>query len=147
MVTDRCDLAIATYQRALDFAPGTGRLYGRIARCKLFHDDVEAAKSFNAKEPVIWVRETNDLIILGREGTDEEWQAAVARYEEEYGYNNSYQMAEIYADKGDVDKVFEWLENVARVKDPGGPWALIMPFFDEAKRDPRWPQYEAKFGL
>jgi hypothetical protein len=56
-------------------------------------------------------------------------------------------MAEIYADKGDVDKVFEWLENVARVKDPGGPWALIMPFFDDAKNDPRWTEYEARFGL
>jgi hypothetical protein len=73
------------------------------------------------------VRETNDLIILGREGADEEWQAAVARYEQEYG--------------------FEWLEHAARVKDPGGPGALIMPFFDEAKNDPRWQQYEAKFGL
>ena len=147
MVSDRCDLAVETYQRALTLSPGTGRFYGRIARCKLFADDIEAAKFFNAKEPVTWVRETNDLIILGREGTDEEWQAAVAQYEKEHGYGNSYQMAEIYADKGDVDKVFEWLEHVARVKDPGGPWALIMPFFDEARNDPRWPQYEAKFGL
>lgn len=147
MVTDRCDLAVATYQRALDFAPETGRFYGRIARCKLFQGDLAAAKVFNAKEPVIWVRETNDLIFLGREGTDEEWQAAVARYEGEYGYGNSYQMAEIYADNGNIDKVFEWLEHAARVKDPGGPWALIMPFFDEAKNDPRWQQYEAKFGL
>jgi hypothetical protein len=56
-------------------------------------------------------------------------------------------MAEIYADKGDMDKTFEWLDHTARVKDPGGPWALIMPFFDEAKNDPRWQEYEAKFGL
>ena len=46
-----------------------------------------------------------------------------------------------------MDKTFEWLDHTARVKDPGGPWALIMPFFDAAKNDPRWQEYEAKFGL
>ena len=147
MTSGRCDLAIDTYQRALNLAPDTGRFYGRIARCKLFQGDLEAATALNAKEPVVWVRETNELIILGREGTDEEWQAAVTKYEDEYGFGNSYQMAEIYADKGDLDKTFEWLDHAARVKDPGGPWALIMPFFDAAKKDPRWQEYEAKFGL
>jgi TolB-like protein/cytochrome c-type biogenesis protein CcmH/NrfG len=147
MVSGRCDLAIETYQRALNLAPDTGRFYGRIARCKLFQGDLKAAMTLNAREPVNWVRETNELIILGREGSIEEWQAAVTNYEAEYGFGNSYQMAEIYADKGDMDKTFEWLDHTARVKDPGGPWALIMPFFDEAKNDPRWQEYEAKFGL
>ena len=121
MTSGRCDLAIDTYQRALNLAPDTGRFYGRIARCKLFQGDLEAAKALNAKEPVIWVRETNELIILGREGPVEEWQAAVTKYEDEYGFGNSYQMAEIYADKGDMDKTFEWLDHTARVEDEAGP--------------------------
>ncbi len=147
MVTDRCDLAVETYERALSLSPDTGRFYGRIARCKLFEGDLEAAKIFNAKEPVTWVRETNDLIIEGRGGVTEAWLAAVADYESRYGFGNSYQMAEIYADLGDLDKTFEWLDHTARVKDPGGPWALIMPFFDEAKKDPRFNEYRAKLGL
>lgn len=147
MVRGRCDLAIETYQRALSLAPETGRIHGRIARCRLFQGNLAAAKEFNAKEPVLWVRETNELIFRGRESRGEEWQAAVAAYEQRYGYGNSYQMAEIYADSGDLDKTFEWLEHTARVKDPGGPWALIMPFFDKVKDDPRWREYEAKFGL
>ncbi len=147
MVSDRCDLAIETYQRALNLAPDTGRFYGRIARCKLFQGDLEAAAALNAREPVTWVRETNELIILGREGDADDWETAVASYEEEYGFGNSYQMAEIYADKGDLDKTFEWLEQTARVKDPGGPWALVMPFFNDAWKDPRWQDYTAKFGL
>lgn len=147
MASGRRDLAIETYQRALNLVPDTGRINGRIARCKLFQDDIAAAKTYNAKEPVTWVRETNDLIFLGREGPLEDWQTAVLDYEAEYGFGNSYQMAEVYADKGDLDKAFEWLDHTARVKDPGGPWALVMPFFDEAKKDPRWRDYEAKFGL
>jgi TolB-like protein len=147
MVSDRCSLAVDTYQRALTLAPDTGRFYGRIARCKLFQDDLAAAKTLNAREPVTWVRETNEIIFLGREGKTEEWKAAIDRYHQEYGMGNSYQMAEIYADRGDLDKTFEWLDMAVRVKDPGGPWALIMPFFDDARKDPRWQDYEAKFGL
>jgi adenylate cyclase len=147
MVSGRCDLAVETYQRGLSLAPDTGRFHGRIARCKLFQGDLEAAGTFNAKEPVVWVRETNDLILLGRSGAEKEWREAVVEYENRYSFGNSYQMAEIYADKGDLDKTFEWLDHTARVKDPGGPWALIMPFFDEARKDPRWQEYEARFGL
>ena len=147
MTSGQCDKAIATYEEALRMSPGSGRFYGRMARCKLFQDDLAAAKAFNAKEPVEWVRETNDLIIRGREGPSSEWQAAVADYEERYGYGNSYQMAEIYADAGDLDKVFEWLDQAARVKDPGAPWAMIMPFFEEAWKDPRFDAYRARFGI
>lgn len=147
MADNRCDEAIETYEQALRMSPESGRFYGRMARCRLFQDDIEAAKTYNAKEPVAWVRETNDLIIMGRENPKPAWEAAVAAYETEYGYGNSYQMAEIYADAGDLDKVFEWLDHAARVRDPGGPWALVMPFFEEAWQDPRFDAYRARFGL
>ncbi len=147
MAMGRCDDAIATYQRALNLAPGTGRFNGRIARCKLFAGDLEAAKAYNALEPTEWVRETNDLIIDGRADRGPEWQARIAAYEAKYSFGNSYQMAEIYADAGDLDKAFEWLGHTARVKDPGGPWAMVMPFFDAAREDPRWQDYLAEFNL
>ena len=147
MVTGRCDDAIATYQRALNLAPGTGRFNGRIARCKLFQGDLAEAQAYNALEPTDWVRETNALIIDGRSGHGPEWQARVAAYQAKYSFGNSYQMAEIYADAGDLDKTFEWLGHTARVRDPGGPWAMVMPFFEEAWEDPRWEDYVAEFNL
>jgi serine/threonine-protein kinase len=143
----QCDKAIVTYERALSMSPDSGRFYGRMARCRLFQNDIEAARRFNAQEPVAWVRETNDLIIMGRENPGAAWEAAVAAYEERYGFGNSYQMAEIFADAGDLDKTFEWLGHTARVRDPGAPWAMIMPFFEEAWRDPRFDEYRARFGL
>ena len=147
MASGRCNDAIATYQRALNLAPGTGRFNGRIARCKLFQGDFEAAKAYNVLEPTEWVRETNDLIIDGRTDRGPAWQARLAAYEEKYSYGNSYQMAEIYADAGDLEKTFEWLGHTARVRDPGGPWAMVMPFFAEAWEDPRWEDYLAEFNL
>ena len=95
----------------------------------------------------MWVRETNNLIFMGREGDRDEWRAAVKEYENRYGWGTSYQLAEIFADAGDLDSTFLWLGRAAEVKDPGGPWALVMPFFDEAKEDPRWADYRALFNL
>jgi serine/threonine-protein kinase len=147
MTSGQCAKAIETYERALSMSPDSGRFYGRMARCKLFQNDIEAARTFNAQEPVAWVRETNDLIITGRENPGAAWQAAVAAYEERYGFGNSYQMAEIHADAGNLDATFEWLDHTARVRDPGAPWAMIMPFFAEAWNDPRFDEYRARFGL
>ena len=147
MVAGRCDEAIETFERALSLAPEAGRLSGRIARCHLFQGDIEAAKTTNAREPVEWVRITNDLIIMGREDPGDAWRTAVADYEARYGLGNSYQLAEIYADAGDLDKTFEWLDSAVAVKDPGGPWALVMPFFEKARKDPRWQEYRASLGL
>jgi TolB-like protein len=147
MVSGRCKQAIEMYQHALSMSPDSGRLHGRMTRCSLLDGDLEAAKAYNVKEPVEWARETNAIIILGRENPGPEWQAAVADYETRYGYANSYQLAEIYADAGDLDKTFEWLDHAARVKDPGGPWALIMPFFEEAWSDPRFDEFRARLGL
>jgi len=31
--------------------------------------------------------------------------------------------------------------------EPGGSWALILPFFDEVRKDPRWQDYRGEFGL
>ena len=147
MVSDRCDLAIETYERALSLSENSGRLYGRIARCKFFQGDIEAAKTYNAREPVVWVRETNDIIFMGLESRTEEWLATVAEYEERYGLGNSYQMAEIYAAAGDLDNTFLWLGITKEVLDPGAPWALVIPFFGEARQDPRWQEYRASFNL
>ncbi len=147
MVSGRCEKAVETYRRALELSPDSGRFFGRIARCMLFAGDLAAAREFNAKEPVEWVRVTNELIFAGREARGDGWHAAVADYVARYGEGNSYQMAEIYADAGDLDKAFEWLGNTARIRDPGGPWALIMPFFGEAREDPRWQDYLRAFRL
>jgi hypothetical protein len=56
-------------------------------------------------------------------------------------------MAEIYADAGYTDRSFEWLENAVKVKDPGAPWAFVLPFFHDMKTDPRWQDYRARFNL
>ena len=140
-------LGIETYRKALDLSPESWRLHGRIARAFIYQGNLDAARDAASQEPVDWVREMLEVIILGRSGKADEWRAAAIAYEEKYGLGNSYQLAEIYAAAGDLDSTFQWLATTVRVRDPGAIAGLIVPFFDEAKADPRWADFEAAFTL
>jgi len=146
-LAERYDDAIATFQHALQLSPDSFRLHDRIALSHMFKGDLEQAAQHAALEPVTWVRELIGILVLGRQGDKGAWATAAKAYETKYGYANAYQLAEIYADAGDLDTAFEWLAVTARVRDPGGMWALIMPYFNEARRDPRWATVEAAFKL
>ena len=56
-------------------------------------------------------------IILFASGRSDEAEAAFA--ELEAGDGDEYQMAELAAVRGDVDKAFEWLELALEKRDPG----------------------------
>ncbi len=139
--------ALDDYRTVLNLSPDSSRVHGRIARAYLYRGDVESASQHAKLEPVDWVRKMLEIIILHRNGDIDAWQNAVIEYEAEHGIANAYQLAEIYADAGDLDQTFNWLEVCVEVRDPGAIWGLVTPFFDEAKRDPRWARFEAEFVL
>ena len=139
--------AIETYETALRLSPESARLHERIARAYLFRNDVDAAAEHAVQEPVAWVRELVEIMILHRRGDRDAWSRAVQEYEAEYGNANAYQLAEIYADAGDLDGTFKWLSVATEVRDPGGVWGLVMPYFDDARKDPRWPEFKSAFKL
>jgi TolB-like protein/regulator of sirC expression with transglutaminase-like and TPR domain len=138
--------ALAYYRRVLELSPNSARVHGRIASVYLQQNDLDQAAQHTATEPVDWTRELYEILILGRrEGTSADWQAAVDKYIARYGNPNAYQIAEIFADAGDLDNAFTWLDVTVQVHDPGAPWAFVMPYFDEARKDPRWAEYAAAF--
>lgn len=146
-LSGRHEQALSYYEQAISLAPDAGRLHGRVGRLYLYRDDFDTAKTYIDKEPVNWVREQLNVILLRHTEGDEAWRAALDSYIETNGLDNSYQYAEIFAEAGDLDETFNWLETVARIKDPGAPWALNVPWFDEARKDPRWAAFEARFKL
>ena len=59
----------------------------------------------------------------------------------------AYQIAAIYAYKGDSDKTFEWLETSFEQRDGGITHLLADPFLKPLHEDPRWEPYLLKLGL
>lgn len=141
------DRALAYFNRVLELSPGSARVNGRIASVYMLQNDLDRAAMYTAMETVDWTRELYEILILGRrQGRSSEWQKAVDSYIARWGEPNSYQIAEICADASDLDCTFEWLQSAIEVHDPGAPWAFVMQYFDEARKDPRWADFGAAFN-
>ncbi|MGB5721473.1 MAG: tetratricopeptide repeat protein [Woeseiaceae bacterium] len=138
--------ALSYFNRVLELSPGSARVNGRIASVYMLQNDLDRASIYVASETVDWTQELYKILILGRrQGRSSQWQAARDDYIARWGAPNSYQIAEICADAGDLDCTFKWLQSCVEVHDPGAPWAFVMPYFDEARKDPRWSNYETAF--
>ncbi len=59
----------------------------------------------------------------------------------------SYQIAEMYALQGEVDKAFEWLETGYEYRDGGLTYLLVDPFLEPLHDDPRWRPLLEKMNL
>jgi len=117
------------------------RIHGRIAYNYLLQGKLADAEAEYQKEPVDWVRDLVNILVLGRAGHHDAWTEGVEEFIREYGKKDAYQVAEIYADAGNPDAAFEWLETALEVRDPGLVWIKTDPLLDSLHDDPRWPEF------
>jgi hypothetical protein len=59
----------------------------------------------------------------------------------------AYQIALIYAFRGEIDLAFDWLNEAYDDRDPGLTALLISPFLVNLRDDPRWIPLLDKVGL
>jgi adenylate cyclase len=60
---------------------------------------------------------------------------------------SAYQIAQIYAFRGEVDHAFEWLDHSYDIRDSGLSHTVGDPAFESLHEDPRWEQLLEKLGL
>jgi len=58
----------------------------------------------------------------------------------------AYNIAYIFADRGDADAAFEWLEQAVENQDGGLADIAVQPFFAKLVGDPRWREFLDKVG-
>jgi adenylate cyclase len=59
----------------------------------------------------------------------------------------AYQIAEVYAVRGEKDKAFEWLQIAFDNHDTGMLNLLVDPVLRSLRNDPRYKNFLAKLGL
>lgn len=59
----------------------------------------------------------------------------------------TYQIAEVYALRGDANATFQWLDRAWGTRDPGISYLLFDPFIVRFKDDPRFAAFCRKVGL
>src|SRR4030095_16086223 len=120
-VMGQYDAAIVTYRRVLGLSPGYASAHYQICVAMLLKNDAPAALTEIEQEN----NEPSRLIglpmvyhALGREAESKSALATlIGRFEKDWSYN----IAQVYAFRGEADKAFEWLAKRGAYTDTGPP--------------------------
>ncbi len=80
-------------------------------------------------------------------GQRKESDAAVAELISKYAGDSAYQVAEVYAFRGEANRAFEWLERAYKQRDPGCGFVKGDPLMKNIERDPRYTAFLKKMRL
>jgi TolB-like protein/Flp pilus assembly protein TadD len=142
----RFDTATASLRTVLSLAPGRGAAHANIGNALLQKGDAPGALAEIAQE----TSENWKMIglpmayhALGRKAdSDAALAALIAKYEKDGPYNIAY----VYAYRGEADKAFEWLDKAVEYGDSGLGEIVTENLFDNIHADPRWLPFLRKIG-
>ena len=115
----RLDAAIASFRTVLSLSPGRAGAHCQLGVALLLKGDAQGALAEIEQE----TSETCKMIglpmayhALGRKAdSDAALAALIAKYEKDASYNIAY----VYAFRGEADKAFAWLDKAVEYGDPG----------------------------
>jgi TolB-like protein/class 3 adenylate cyclase/Tfp pilus assembly protein PilF len=98
--------------------------------------------------------ETSDIfrlvslaVVHWARGEREASDAALDELIRTQGADSPYQVAEVFASRGQADAAFEWLERTYADRDPGLSYMKMDPLLANVRADPRWTALLAKMQL
>jgi serine/threonine protein kinase/Flp pilus assembly protein TadD len=100
-----------------------------------------------AREPADWARLTGLAYLHARAGRREEADAALRELIAKNSSHSAFQIAEVYASRGDFDAAFEWLDRGYVQRDTGVTLVKIDPLLRVLHGDPRWEAFLRKMNL
>jgi TolB-like protein/Tfp pilus assembly protein PilF len=142
----RYDEAIASLRTALSLNPGGGDAHYQLGVVLLLKGDAAGALAETEQETIEVFRMIGLPMAyhaLGR-GADSNTALAalIAKYEKDASYNIAY----VYAFRGEADQAFAWLDRAAEYRDPGLAEIVTDNLFDKIHSDPRWLPFLRKIG-
>jgi serine/threonine protein kinase/tetratricopeptide (TPR) repeat protein len=142
----RYDEAMTLYRTTLGLNPGRGGAHYGTGLALLLKGDAAAARAEMEQE----TGEPNRLLglaladhALGREADSDRTLAAfIPKNEKDWAYN----IAGVYAFRGNADKAFEWLDKAVGYADPGITDSVNDRLLDSIRSDPRWIPFLRRIG-
>ncbi len=142
----RLDAAIASYRTVLGLTPGRGTAHASIGTALLLKGDAPGALAEIEQETSdVWKMIGLPLAyhaLGGKADSDATLAALIAKYEKDAPYNIAY----VYAYRGEADKAFEWLDKAVEYGDTGLGEIVMENLFDKIHADPRWLPFLRKIG-
>jgi TolB-like protein/lipoprotein NlpI len=144
--TKQFDAAIASFRNVLSLSPGSSGAHSWMCEAMLLKGDAPGALAEIEQEK----SESWRLIglpmayhALGRKTESDAALATLIAKDEKWG---PYNIAYVYAFRGEADKAFEWLDKAVQYQDPGLSQIVGENLFDKIHSDSRWLPFLRKLG-
>ena len=143
----RYDEARKELQKALDLNPQATFAHYTLGKVLIAERKSQQALAEMEKEPSDWAKLTGQALAYHALGRGQDSTAALGALIAKYGADGAYQIAQVYAYRGESDKSFEWLERAYQQRDPGLTDMKTDPLFKSLRDDPRYGEFLKKMHL
>jgi serine/threonine protein kinase/tetratricopeptide (TPR) repeat protein len=141
------DESLAAFRKVLELNPEYPGAHMNIGRVYLEKRKPDSALAEMMAEPQSAWQMCGLALVYFARGNKEEASNVLAQFIKEYENDAAYQIAEIYAYWGDVDKSFEWLERAYKQRDGGLSEMKADPLLRNIEKDPRYAAFMRKMKL
>jgi TolB-like protein/DNA-binding winged helix-turn-helix (wHTH) protein/Flp pilus assembly protein TadD len=137
-VASRYDEAQAELQKALDLSPRSPFAHFVLGKVLIAKGRPQQALTEIEKEPSEWGKLTGQALVYHALGREQDSIAKLAELIAKHDTDSAFQIAEVYAFRGEPDNAFEWLEHAYKQRDAGLPEIKTDPLFKSLRHDPRY---------
>jgi len=143
----RYDEAQPVLQKALDLNPQAAFAHANLGKILIAEEKPQQALAEIEKEPIDWEKLTDLALVYHALGREPDSNASLAELIAKHDTDSAYQIAQVYAYRGESDKSLEWLERAYKQRDSGLPDIKIDPLFKNMRRDARYIELLKKMHL
>jgi serine/threonine protein kinase/tetratricopeptide (TPR) repeat protein len=124
--------------KALESSPDHALAARDLGFTELLEGHPDRALELYQRHKQVWVQEFGSALALHSLGKVAEARAALDRFAASSGSFATYQVAEVYAWRGELDKAFQWLEQARQAGDGGTRYVKCDPLLRSLRSDPRF---------
>src|SRR6266481_839959 len=146
-VTGRLAEARAEYPRVVELSPAAPWSHAGLGLAFMVKGKFDEAAVAAQDDAAEWARLFVVAMARWSQKRIPEADAALARLTEGFADTAAYQIADVYAYRGDKDRAFEWLERARRQRDGSLGFMRCDPFLANLHEDPRWDVFLHTMGL
>lgn len=139
--------AEANARKALELNPQKTYDHYTLGEIFLAQGHAEESLAELKQEPAPFWRLTGEALAYHALGRTKDSNAALAELINDHQKLMAYQIAEIYADRGDSDRAFDWLNRAYLQHDAGMRSLKIDPWLQGIRNDPRYADLLKKMNL
>jgi TolB-like protein/cytochrome c-type biogenesis protein CcmH/NrfG len=143
----RLDEAVEAFQKMHDLSPERGNVHALLAQVYLAQSRPEAALAMLDEEKDPFFRLPVEAMIYHALGRESESHEALGRFIERYKEGNAYQVAQIYAYRGQASEALDWLDVALKDRDGGLYLTQVDPYLKALRSERRFAALLRKLGF